>query len=94
MQEDLYVLPNPQTCRGQYVTTVPIRQSAERMDNMRYYTCCICGQTCIGYGNNPWPVNDDKDVECCDHCNMAVVIPARVRHLVENCDGPEQSKQR
>lgn len=58
----------------------------------KYYTCCICGQVFMGYGNNPWPVNDDEDAHCCDTCNMDVVIPARVRRLMESANGTEQSK--
>ncbi len=38
-------------------------------------TCCICGNPIIGYGNNAEPV---KKGECCDYCNIHVVIPARV----------------
>ena len=38
--------------------------------------CCICGAS-LGdsYGNNAAPV---KDGQCCDHCNLTVVIPARL----------------
>ena len=56
------------------------------------YVCCICEGWFEGWGNNPWPVVKDEDAICCDRCNMAVVIPARVRQLVESCDGTEQSK--
>ena len=46
-------------------------------------TCCICGKKFIGFGNNPYPVKStskgiDSDDRCCDACNFAVVIPARV----------------
>ena len=43
--------------------------------------CCICGQTFIGYGNNPWPVKEEG--ECCMHCNDTKVIPARLKKLRE-----------
>lgn len=59
---------------------------------MRYYTCCICGQVFTGYGNNPWPVNDDKGAECCNRCNVDVVIQARLKQMTENSGGTEQSK--
>ena len=40
-------------------------------------TCCICGKTFDGYGNNPYPVKDNG--VCCDGCNNDVVIPKRIR---------------
>jgi hypothetical protein len=43
------------------------------------YTCCICGETHIGYGNNPEPVA--KEGSCCDRCNAEKVIPARLAAL-------------
>lgn len=50
-------------------------------------TCCICGKTFTGWGNNPEPVmpyaNETTRLvnRCCDDCNMSVVIPARIAHL-------------
>jgi len=32
------------------------------------------------YGNNAYPVNDGK---CCDECDWLVVIPARIRLVME-----------
>ena len=49
--------------------------------------CVICGEEILpnwfGYagGNNAQPVADGR---CCDHCNDAVVIPERVRRVIEN----------
>ena len=40
------------------------------------YICCICGEECIGYGNNPEPVKHEG--RCCDACNLHYVIPARI----------------
>ena len=39
--------------------------------------CSICGNQieATSYGNNTDPVNDGL---CCDDCNMAVVMPARL----------------
>ena len=34
--------------------------------------CPICGNTFIGYGNNPYPVA--KDGLCCDDCNLWVIL--------------------
>ena len=45
------------------------------------FTCCICGKETEGYGNNPHPVKDDG--ECCDECNVKVIIPARLKALEE-----------
>lgn len=48
---------------------------------MERYTCCICGRVFEGWGNNPWPIDDRDDVECCDECNATVVIPARIAEV-------------
>lgn len=45
--------------------------------------CCICGNKIDGFGNNPWPIIDDEDSECCDACNTSVVIPQRLRYMME-----------
>ena len=42
------------------------------------YVCCLCGRTCVGYGNNPWPLNTDEDARCCDLCN-SLVTTERIR---------------
>lgn len=46
-------------------------------------TCCICGKEFKGWGNNPYPVNKDEDARCCDDCNSAFVIPARIAELAK-----------
>lgn len=38
----------------------------------RTQVCPICGETFIGYGNNPYPIA--KDGLCCDDCNMWVIV--------------------
>jgi hypothetical protein len=35
--------------------------------------CSICGGAIVGFGNDAWPVNDDR---CCNQCNAERVIPA------------------
>ena len=35
--------------------------------------CWICGGAIVDFGNDAWPVNDDR---CCDRCNAERVIPA------------------
>ena len=50
--------------------------------------CCICGQLFEGWGNNPWPVV--KDGNCCNECNINVVVPARIEMM--NRANPNLSK--
>src|SRR5262245_19893730 len=40
---------------------------------MPVQACSICGGAIVGFGNDAWPVNDDR---CCDQCNEERVIPA------------------
>lgn len=46
--------------------------------------CCICHCEFTGWGNNPWPVNDEEDARCCDACNEAFVVPARISRMFAN----------
>ena len=41
------------------------------------HTCCICGKTFYGPGNNPYPVKEEG--ECCDACQWDVVLKERFR---------------
>lgn len=45
------------------------------------FVCCICGKTFTGWGNNPYPVNEQEGARCCDDCNALYVIPARLDRL-------------
>ena len=45
-------------------------------------TCCICGKTFVGWGNNPWPIKEEG--RCCDTCNYTTVLMARIKKLKEN----------
>jgi hypothetical protein len=47
--------------------------------------CSICHEQYTGYGNNAQPLNNGR---CCNHCNDAEVIPARIRAIQER-DEPE-----
>lgn len=47
------------------------------------YTCCFCGNTFDGYGNNPYPLNKNPKAQCCNTCNMMYVVPARMNNLKE-----------
>ena len=42
--------------------------------------CSICGERYVGFGNNATPINDGL---CCDGCERFVVIPARVRSIMQ-----------
>lgn len=41
--------------------------------------CCICRRHYTGFGNNAEPV---KRGRCCDDCNIAIVIPARLARSI------------
>jgi len=42
--------------------------------------CLICGERYVGFGNSAMPINDGL---CCDDCERFVVIPARVRSIMQ-----------
>ena len=44
--------------------------------------CCICGEEFEGYGNNPYPLCDENDLEsrCCNECD-SLVITARIMQM-------------
>lgn len=41
--------------------------------------CCICGKEFEGWGNDPYPVKNER--ECCDECNYKYVLPARLNEI-------------
>ena len=56
-------------------------------EDAKAFTCCICDETCWGWGNNAYPIRDihgeyfeDHD-RCCDECNAKVVIPERLKEI-------------
>lgn len=42
--------------------------------------CSICGGRYVGVGHNAMPINEGL---CCDHCERFVVVPARVRSIMQ-----------
>jgi hypothetical protein len=42
--------------------------------------CSICGGRYVGVGHNAIPINDGL---CCGDCERFVVIPARVRSIMQ-----------
>jgi hypothetical protein len=50
---------------------------------MEKFICCLCDKEVEGYGNDPRPLPmKDEDDECCDECNLAKVIPARINLVI------------
>ncbi len=39
--------------------------------------CCFCGVKIQSYGNNPDPIADGSEYDCCARCNREVVVPIR-----------------
>lgn len=48
--------------------------------------CIICREPYEGFGHNPDPVAQEG--RCCDHCNWAKVIPARIARMQEAARKP------
>lgn len=51
------------------------------MNNNETKVCSICGRKYIGFGNNAWPI---KTGECCDSCDLNIVIPARIQTILRD----------
>jgi hypothetical protein len=49
-----------------------------------FYTCVLCGEKSIGWGNNPEPLRGYDDGRCCDDCNAYKVIPARIGMMMSD----------
>jgi hypothetical protein len=43
--------------------------------------CVLCGKEFTEWGNNPEPVAPYEDGQCCDWCNMTIVLPARMGRM-------------
>ena len=67
------------------------REEMKRLDP-KPFTCCLCGQTVKGFGNNPAPLMSAK-YDCCDICNWTYVIPARC-HASADTATPDTKKNR
>lgn len=52
---------------------------------MKEFTCCLCGRTVSGYGNNAQPLADGR---CCDDCNRKVIL-ARLKVYLGEMMGEE-----
>ena len=50
---------------------------------MEKFKCCLCGEEVEGYGNDPSPIQtQNENDECCDECNLAIVVPTRMDLLI------------
>ena len=50
---------------------------------MEKFICCLCNKEVEGYGNDPSPIpTKNENDECCDECNLAKVIPARINLVI------------
>ena len=50
---------------------------------MKKFKCCLCSKEVECYGNNPSPIQtQNEDDKCCDECNLAKVIPARINLVI------------
>lgn len=51
---------------------------------MKANKCCFCGKSVGKWGNNPFPACTIKDAECCDECNLNIVLPLRIMRATAN----------
>lgn len=67
------------SCEREMYFDIPARVSMEDINALMQskFKCCICGGEFYGYGNNPAPIGNVNE-RCCNHCDMAKVIPARL----------------
>lgn len=59
------------------------------MSEDRTFICCFCGKEIKGWGNNPYPVETDENAECCDDCNLDIVLPARIIAMAQRGEEDE-----
>lgn len=52
--------------------------------SMKFKTCCICGKSFMGLGNDPYPINKKKDAVCCNKCNACYVNVAKMKNITIN----------
>lgn len=55
---------------------------------MKTKYCCICGNQILGFGNNPSPVKETG--VCCGDCNAMVVVPARIKNMLNKEEGKKE----
>ena len=53
-----------------------VRELAKTVKKVKRNTCPICGKEFKGYGNNCAPLYFPE--QCCDKCNIEVIVPIRL----------------
>lgn len=53
------------------------------------FICVICNLSSTGYGNNPNPISVSG--RCCDICDENVVIPTRIKSIIQQYSMPNRS---
>jgi len=66
------------------IITAVNKQNQERKTTMKTKICGICGNQYIGFGHNPQPIQTPPNAQCCNDCNVNVVIPMRLNMIKEN----------
>lgn len=56
------------------------------------YICCFCGRRFKDSGNSPEPVQSEG--RCCNDCNAAIVIPARIKGLKAEMEKFKTAKEK
>ena len=55
---------------------------------MYTFVCCLCGRKVYGTAHDPYPLQ--LDGMCCTLCNIAKVVPERIRRINEEKKRNEQ----
>mmetsp|Transcript_24291 Transcript_24291/g.36387 ORF Transcript_24291/g.36387 Transcript_24291/m.36387 type:complete len:169 (-) Transcript_24291:273-779(-) len=72
----IYVLPQPE---GKVYEEYYCNPCVEKEK-----ICSLCGSTFVGHGHNPEPLKMLEE-RCCDECEEALVIPARMKGRLSHC---------
>ena len=57
---------------------------------MKPKRCCFCGKELGQWGNSPYPACTKSGAQCCDECNMNIVIPLRILRATMKGDSDEE----
>lgn len=60
-----------------------IYEKLESLNATSTNICCFCGQTFMGFGNNPYPASKNEEDRCCNDCNDDIVIPSRIKAIIK-----------
>ena len=49
------------------------------------FICCICHKEITDeYGCDPWPISTKEGEQCCEECNLNVVVPKRLEQMLKS----------